>query len=380
MFPVLRPRNRSISATRALSLSLLLILGAVSSGKAQDIEFFRIGTGSTSGTYFPIGGLIAAAMSNPPGSRTCGEGGSCGVSGLIAVAQSTNGSVANVKAIQKGEIESGFSQSDVAYWAYNGQQEFAESGPSDKLRVIANLYPESLHLVVSESAAVFTPSQLKGKRISLDREGSGTRVDTMLVLEAYGLKESDMEALALPPGVAADRLALGDIDGFFLVAGTPAEAVTQLAATSRIGLVPITGEPAEKLLKAYPFFSQDFISPGTYPNVGAVETISVGAQWLVSSDVSDDLVYELTKALWHENTKRLLGGGHPKGALIRIETALAGLSVPLHAGAERYYREIGVLDDALMEALPKVLPPQESGSQDGEPKPAGVIPKEKPAG
>lgn len=375
-----RFKNRIIMAMGMLSLSFSFLAGTLLTGRAQEIEFFRIGTGSTSGTYFPIGGLIAAAMSNPPGSRTCGEGGSCGVSGLIAVAQSTNGSVANVRAIQAGEIESGFSQSDVAYWAYNGLQEFAAVGPSGKLRAIANLYPESLHLVVSESASVFSPNQLKGKRISLDREGSGTRVDSLLVLEAYGLKESDMEALALPPGVAADRLVLGEIDGFFLVAGTPAEAVLQLASTSRIGLVPISGAPAEKLLETYPFFSRDFISPGTYPNVGAVETLSVGAQWLVSSDVSEELVYQLTKALWHENTKRLLGGGHPKGALIRIETALAGLSVPLHSGAERYYREVGVLDDALLKILPKVLLPEESNPEGTSPIPTGVIPKEKPAG
>ena len=120
----------------------------------SSLSFFRIGTGSTGGTYFPIGGLIANIISNPPGSRSCEKGGSCGVPGLIAVAQSTEGSVHNVDAIAVGEIESGLSQSDVAYWAYTGTGVYGQRGPVTQLRLIANLYPESLQIVVRRDSDI----------------------------------------------------------------------------------------------------------------------------------------------------------------------------------------------------------------------------------
>src|SRR3546814_5126226 len=121
---------------------------------AQNVSFFRIGTGSTAVTYFPIGGIIASAISSPPGSRDCKGGGSCGVSGLVAVAQSTRAAVDNARQIQQGTLESGFVQSDIAYWAYHGEELFLTGGPLKSLRPIANLYPETIHLVVSAEAGI----------------------------------------------------------------------------------------------------------------------------------------------------------------------------------------------------------------------------------
>ena len=315
----------------------LLLLPALSA--AQDVRFFRIGTGSTAGTYFPVGGLIASAISHPPGSRECESGGSCGVPGLIAVAQSTRGSVSNILGISDGSLDSGLSQADVAYWAYNGQGVFKAWGAFTKLRSIANLFPESIHLVVRRDAGIFKVQDLKGKRISLDREGSGTRVDALLILEAYGIGLEDIEAAALAVGDAADLLREGELDGFFMVVGAPATAITLLAEDSLITLVPITGPEADKLHTAHPFLAKDRIEAGTYFNVPATETLSVGAQWLVSTDTPADLVYEITRALWHENTRRLLDRGHPMGQRIQPASALSGLVVPLHPGARRYYSE-----------------------------------------
>jgi TRAP transporter TAXI family solute receptor len=306
---------------------------------AQDITFFRIGTGSTSGTYFPIGGIIASAISKPPGSRDCDAGGSCGVPGLIAVVQSTEGSVENVLGIQDGTLESGLSQADVSYWAFNGEGKFKQTGPLDKLRTIANLFPESVHIVVRRDSGIYGVKDLRGKRISLDREGSGTRVDALLILKAYGLSPKDIKAEAYSAGDAADHLRAGKIDGFFMVVGTPATAIADLANDSLITLVPITGPEADEVRKHYPFFAKDNIPAGSYFNVSETETLSVGAQWLVSADVPEDLVYGMTRALWHESTRRLLDNGHPKGRLIRLATALDGLVVPLHPGARRYYSE-----------------------------------------
>jgi TRAP transporter TAXI family solute receptor len=342
-------------------LLVLLLLAPLSAG-SQQVKFFRVGTGSTSGTYFPIGGLIAAALSNPPGSRACDQGGSCGVPGVIMVAQSTNGSVDNVTAIENGTIESGFSQADIAYWAYSAKGRFEGQVPMRKLRAIANLYPEAMHFVARQSLLARTPADLKGLRVSLDREGSGTRVGGQLVLQAYGLSPEDVDVFSLPPGAAADALSTGEIDAFFLIAGTPAEAVLQLAGQKRISLLTISGEPAARLAKDYPYFTPDFIPPGVYPNVSAVETLSVGAQWLVSADVEEAMVYEITKALWHKSTRQLLDSGHPKGRQIKLETALQGLTVPLHPGAERYYREVGLISESMPD--PADEKPENSDAQE----------------
>ena len=338
-----RGRVRLLGGLAAGAGALLLPGGLRAQGDGGQLRFFRIGTASTAGTYYPIGGIIANAISNPPGSRSCDTGGSCGVPGMIAVVQSTEGSVANVQAIHQGALDSGFAQADVAFWAYKGKGLFAERGAMDNLRAIANLYPEALHLVVRRDAGVLDVSDLAGKRISLDREGSGTRVDAELILGAYGLSAADLEASRLPAGQAADAVRRGELDGFFFVAGTPANAVATLAREIGITLVPIAGAPAERLRADYPFFAAHGIPAGTYQNVPQTQTLAVGAQWLVGAEADDATVYEITQALWHPSTRRLLDNGHPKGGRIRLETALDGLGVPLHAGARKYYVERDVI-------------------------------------
>lgn len=324
-------------------VALVVAAGIAGSALAQGSQFFRIGTGSTGGTYFPIGAILASAISNPPGSRECERGGSCGVPGLIAVAQSTTGSVENVRAIGSGLLESALSQADVAFWAYHGRHTFAQTGPIKNLRAIANLYPEMIHIVVRREAGILTVRDLKGKRVSLDREGSGTLVDALLILEAYGIKPEDLQVEHLEPGPAADRLREGTLDAFFFVAGIPAAAITDLAATAAIGLVPITGPEAERLRQTYPFFAENFISAGSYSGVYSTPTLSVGAQWLVAANVPEETVYGVARALWHPSTEALLDAGHPQGRHIRRETALDGIGIPLHPGAVRFYREAGML-------------------------------------
>jgi TRAP transporter TAXI family solute receptor len=332
----------------ALLIAPLLAAGfagglAPSLAGAQNISFFRIGTGSTAGTYFPIGGIIASAISSPPGSRDCDGGGSCGVPGMVAVAQSTRGSEDNVRQIEEGVLESGFVQSDVAYWAFRGEELFLTGGPLKSLRAIANLYPETIHLVVRSDAGIAAVADIKGKRISVDRPGSGTRVDAQLVLKAFGIAEADFESFALGAGAAADALRAGEIDGFFFVAGTPATAVLELAEGALVDLVPIAGPEVDKLLEDVPFFARQALPAGAYPGIPAIDTLSVGAQWVVSEKVPEETVYQITRALWHPTTRQLLDKGHPKGGQIVVEKALDGLGIPLHPGAERYYREIGMI-------------------------------------
>jgi len=306
---------------------------------AQEITFFRIGTGATAGTYFPIGGLIANAISNPPGSRSCADGGSCGVPGLVATAVASNGSVANVNAIASGSMQSAFTQSDVAYWAYNGTGIYDGRPKVDVLRAIANLYPESFHLVVRKGSGIKTMADLKGKRMSVDEPGSGTLVDARLILAAYGLTEKDIKAEYLKPQQAADKLRDGALDAFFSVGGWPLGAIAELAATTGIDLVPIDGPEAEKLIKQYSFFGVDEIPDGAYKNVAGVKTVSVNAIWATSSKQTDELIYAITTALWNPSTRKLLDSGHAKGKAIKLESAVQGLGIPLHPGAEKFYKE-----------------------------------------
>lgn len=310
---------------------------------SQDITFFTIGTGGTGATYYPVGGVIANAISNPPGSRPCDEGGSCGVPGLIASAVSSRGSVDNINAIESGLRDSGFSQSDVAYWAYTGTGTMEGKPAAEGLRAIAALYDEHIHLIAGKDSGISSLADLKGKRVSLDEPGSGTRVDALLILEAAGVKVDGITVEDLKPGPAAEALQNGKLDAFFIVAGYPTGAVVELASSTPVKLVPIDGDAAKGLTEKYSFFSQSEIPAGTYEGVDAAPTVSVGAQWVTSAKESDDLIYEITKALWNDKTRRLLDVGHAKGKTITEETALAGIGIPLHAGAERFYKEAGLL-------------------------------------
>jgi len=314
------------------------------SAAAQDITYFRIGTGNTAGTYYPIGGLIANAISSPPGARPCGDGGPCGVPGLVATALASSGSVGNINAIAGGQIEAGFTQSDVAYWAQTSTGLWEGQPAVEKLRLIANLYPESIHLVARADAGIGTVADLRGKRVSLDEPGSGTLVDARIILEGYGLTESDVTAEFLKPDQAADRMRDGQMDAFFFVGGFPAGAIAELASQHDIKLIPIDGEAADKLREKYSFFAADTFPAGTYSGQETdVATISVGAQLVTSADQPEELIYDITKTLYSDSTQKLFAASHAKGKLITLDNATKGVGIPLHPGAEKFYREAGKL-------------------------------------
>lgn len=311
---------------------------------AQDIQFFSIGTGGTGATYYPLGGTIANAISNPPGSRACDQGGSCGVPGLIAMAQSSRGSVDNIDGIKSGLFNSGFSQSDVAYWAYTATAKFDGQTPAVELRAIAALYSEHIQLVARKAAGIKSVTDLKGKRVSLDERGSGSYVNATQILEAFGLSESDLDVEFLKSAPASDAMIAGDLDAFFITSGYPTNAIIELASRTDITLVPIDGPGAGKIAEKFGFYSADTIPAGTYQGIDATNTLAVGAQWITSTMIDEELIYAITKALWNEKSRRLLDVGHAKGGVVTLETALDGIAIPLHAGAERYYKEIGALD------------------------------------
>lgn len=321
-----------------------LALGMAGSVLAQELTFFTIGTGGTAYTYYPVGGVIANAISKPPGSRECGDGGSCGVDGLIASAVSSRGSVDNINAIVSGLRNSGFAQSDVAYWAYTGTGTMEGSEPATDLRTIAALFEEHIHLVALADSGIDSVADLKGKRVSLDEPGSGTYVDALLILEANGLSADELTAEALKGNAASEALRNGKIDAFFVVTGYPTGALVELSSAAKIKLVPIDGEGAKALTDEYGFFTSSSIPDDAYEGVAGVDTVAVGAQWFTSAKEDEELIYGITKALWNDESRELLDVGHAKGRTITPDTALMGLGVPLHAGAERFYREAGLLD------------------------------------
>jgi TRAP transporter TAXI family solute receptor len=339
--PAIWTRRRLLAA--GAGLGALAALEGAARAQENNIRYFRIGTGATGGTYYPIGTTIANAISNPPGSRPCDRGGACGVPGLIATAQTTQGSVQNLEELMLGRFDSAFSQADVAYWAYRGEAVYQGKKPFDALRLIATLYPETVHLVVRRDAGIAVVGDLKGKRASLGEAGSGTLVHSRIVLEAHGLASEDLDSVYLRIGESADALRQGKLDAFIFTGGVPVGAIAALAGATEIALVPIAGAPIEPLRRRYPYFNTARISGADYKGVVDTPTLAVNTLWLVDAKADSELVYGITKALWHPNTKALLERGHPAGRNITIDRAVEPSPIPFHPGAERYYREINKL-------------------------------------
>ena len=345
------PRESNSTAKRrawspkciAMVIPLVVALVAPTLSRADEFIQFRIGTGAIAGTYHPIGTLLVNIISQPPGSRACEDGGSCGVPNLLATTQSSQGSVANVRAIQDGRIPSGFSQADVAHDMYHGTGVFAGLPPLNKVRSLANLYPETLHVVTREGSGIKTIQDMRGKRVSLDLLGSGTRFSAGLVMAAHGLGENDFIAIQATSGQAAHMMRENEIDAFFIIAGMPARAVTTLTRDGVATVITLGEAETKAILADHGFFSRSTIPEGIYEHVSELSTIAVGAQWLVSADAPDDLIHDICRALWSDSARRALDQGHPQGRHITLDGALDGVTIPLHPGADRCYRELGLV-------------------------------------
>lgn len=333
---------------KPMIVGALALVSAIVAGTAgaQQMTFFRIGTGSAGGTYFPIGGIIANAISNPPGSRPCDKGGNCGVPGLVAIAQSTNASAHNVTAIQAGQMEAGLSGAATLHFAYHGVGKF-EGERKPKLRVIANLFPEDLHLVLPEGGSLEDLADLKGKRVGIAQAGSGTQIAVELILADHGVDRGNIDEAELNNSQSAERLADGQLDAYFYAAGTPVAAMIQLDSTKGMELYSLSEDEVMRANKAVPYYIPSTIPAGTYPGVGYdVDTVAVSGIMVTSIDQPEDLIYGITKAMWSDTARKLLDNGHAKGKVITLETALdgiEGIGVPLHPGAERFYKEVGML-------------------------------------
>jgi TRAP transporter TAXI family solute receptor len=336
-------RSRWRMVTLAMSVCALALSQSERAQSAGTAQMFRIATASKDGTFFPIGTLIARGIS---GSDACDSAPPCGVDGLISLAQVSNGSVANVKAVAAGSIEAGLAQADVVYWAFNGSGRFAGDAPLTDLRAVANLFPGSLHIVASVDSGIDQVDDLKGHRVALDEQGSGTLATAEAIIASVGISKSDLQPFYIKHHHAGPMLADGKLDAFFFVAGYPTRSVLEVSKTAKIRLVPLSERTIQSLVSARPYFAPGVIPAGAYPGHEMdTATLDIGTQLIVNTTLDEELVYDVTAALWSERTRALLDAGHPKGKQVRLDSALRGTAIPLHPGAERFYREAGVLTD-----------------------------------
>lgn len=318
-------------------------LGSRKAAAQEQMIFFQIATGGVDGTYYPLGTAIANAISRPPGSPPCAEDAVCGVENLVVSAQSSSGSVDNVTAVESGRVNSAFAQADIVFAAYFGSGPFEGRPPMKKLRALAHLYPEVLHVLVRREAGIESVADMVGKRVSLDEPGSGLLVMARDIIAAYGIDENQMIPSYLKPGPAVDLLARDELDALFQISGMPSELVASTAEAHGADVLTLNGPAVHTLLEKHRFLTRYLIPNGTYEGVGDVETLSVGSQWIVSEDLPEELVYEICRALWDEKTLQALANGHPQGRNVKLDSALGGIAIPLHDGAERCYRDLGIL-------------------------------------
>ena len=320
------------------------VLGGVSA-QSQDTKFFRIASGSAGGTYFPMAGLLAQVISNPPGARTCAKGGNCGMEGLVAIGQSAHGSVANVNSIKSKQVESGFAQSDVTYWAYTGTGPFEGKEPIKNLCVLGSLFPEHVHVVAGTKSGIKSVNDFKGKKVAMGLPASGALVGARLVVGAYGLEEKkDFTPEFVKSKTGADKIRDGHLDAFITVTGYPNASIIEMASTQGADLVPVDGKARDALIKKAPFYSADVIPGGTYKgNDKDVETVTVSALWVSRNDLPEDLHYGVVKGLFgNKKAKKILANGHAKGKSITLDTHGVGVPIPYCPGAAKFYKEAGV--------------------------------------
>lgn len=277
-------------------------------------------TGGAQGTYYPLGGTFADFITKETGIKTDAE-----------VSQA---SAANMIDLKEGAAEIAFVQTDIAYYATEGQLMF-EGEVIDEISAIGNLYPETVQLVTLEKSGIKTFEDLKGKKVSVGAIGSGTEANAKQLLEIHGLSMDDIDAQSLDFGESQESIQSGQIDAAFVTAGTPTGAVEGLNAVAKVFIVPIEDAKADELIEKYPYYAKEVIPAGTYGSTEDTNAVSVGAMLVVKNELPEDLVYEITKAIY-ENASSIQ---HDKAKYIKKETGLDGVGIKVHPGAQKYFDE-----------------------------------------
>jgi TRAP transporter TAXI family solute receptor len=289
----------------------------------QETVFLNIGTGGTSGTYYPLGGAMAEIISK-------------NVPGVNATAVATAATVANLNKLGEKEFQMVMVQNDVTYYAYSGTEMFKDKKMAS-LRGIASLYYETIQIVTLASTGIKSFDDLKGKRIAVGAAGSGTEINTRQILELVGLTYNDIRPQYLSFAEAANGLRDGNTDAALVTAGIPTAAIRDVAAQKDVVLVPVPESLATKIIAKYPFYTRYVVPKDTYPKQAAdVPTLAVKAILVVDASMSDQVAYNVTKAIFTNLDRLALA--HAQGKVIKKETALEGLPVPVHPGAEKFFK------------------------------------------
>jgi uncharacterized protein len=299
---------------------------------AQEQTFISIGTGGVTGVYYPAGGAICRLVNRDRASH----GIRCGV-------ESTGGSVFNVNAIRSGEMEFGVAQSDIQFHSFNGSAQFGDGGAFEGLRAVFSLHPEPFTVVARADSGITSFADLRGKRVNIGNPGSGQRATMDVVLAAMGWTVGDFAvASELPPAEQAAALCDNNVDAMVYTVGHPSGAIQEATTACDTVLVNVTGPEIEALIAENPYYRVATIPGGMYRGSDAdVTTFGVGATFVTSADVSEEVVYQVTRAIF-ENLDQFKALHPALGALEAEEMVNDGNSAPLHDGALRYFREAGL--------------------------------------
>ena len=312
--------------------AILMTVFSAGSAVSADRIFFGIATGGTGGTYYPLGGMLAQLVSNKV--KIDGKK-------FSATAETGNASVANATLLGRQGIESAFVAADILDAAYKGTKQFKGKNLKN-LRALGALYPETVQLVVRGNAGINTFADIKGKSVSSGSPGSGQWQLLGDLLASNGLDRKSISEDYSSFSQSVEKIKDGNLDASLITAGTPTASVTELANHHEIKIVPLAGPAIDKLREVQPYYAKTILPANTYKGQDTdVETIAVRAIWATHDKLDDDIAYNIVKALY-ENTDTL-AKVHVKGKEISLQTALESVSIPLHPGAERYYREKGLI-------------------------------------
>ena len=310
-------------------LCLVVFVSALRSDLAHaQKKYVSIASGWVVGVYFPLAGAI---------SRIAHEK----LPDIKITVESSGASVANAKLIASGDADMAILQNDIALYALQGIKPMFDK-PVPNIRGMTALYPEHCQIHARKDAKIATVRDLRGKRVAVGPLGSGTEQNTIQILEAYGLKFEDLAKVErLTAAESGDYLKDGRIDAAFYTTGVGASAIVDPAITVDSMIVPVDGAQADALVKKYPFYSKDKVPAGIYKGVDKdVPTVAVLAILVVKAELDADMVYRITKAIF-ENIKTI-EGAHAKGKEVKLEKALIGMPIPLHPGAEKFFKEKGI--------------------------------------
>lgn len=298
-------------------------------GNASGPVYINMATGGPSGTYYGFSSEVAKVLNDRIGDA------------LNITVEITGGAKANIQLIASGHDQLAIVQNDVMTYAYNGEAFFEEEGAIQNFSAVMTLYPEPVQIIANKG--ITSVSQLKGKRVCIGETGSGGEYNAIQILAAYGIDvNSDIQKINKSFADAADSLLSGEIDAAFIVAGIPTAAVTELAQMHEFNILPVDEGHISQLQEDYPFYTIATIPADTYDGQAtSVKTISVMATYIASNDLSEDVVYAFVKGIF-EN-KDAIAERSSNGKFIDPSIATSGISIPMHPGAQKYFKEIGVL-------------------------------------